>query len=241
MSALALIIICSTFAAWCALIILAHVIKRAPRTEIVWGLAWIVVSIYVRIVHRVRYEGLENIPARADAQIAPLIIVSNHSAGIDPLLIHVACPFDIRWMMMRKMMLRPFAPLWEWLDIIPVEQGGRDSAALRTAIRHLQSGNVIGIFAEGGLEHPPEHINPYQPGVGMLVLKGKARVLPVVIRGTPQVARAYTSLLIPSHARVRFLPIRDYASTPLNATGIALDLELTAAAALDWPRDNRVP
>ena len=104
----------------------------------------------------------------------------------------------------------------------------------------MQRGQVIGIFAEGGLEHPPGHINPYQPGVGMLVLKARARVLPVVVRGTPRVSRAYASLLLRSHTRVRFLPIREYFSGGLDAAGVALDLELGAAAALDWPRHERV-
>ena len=89
------------------------------------------------------------------------------------------------------------------------------------------------------MEHPFEHINPYQPGVGMLVLKSGARVLPVVIRGTPRMDRAYASLLVPSHAHVTFLPIRDYAGRGLDAAGIALDLELLAAASLGWPRCER--
>ena len=241
MSAPLLIILCISIAAWILLIVVARILERAPRAEIEWGLVWMLVCIYGRVVHRVRYEGIENIPTwkRTDPPVGPLVIVSNHSAGVDPLLIHGACPFDIRWMMMRRMMVRPFARLWAWAAIIPVEQGGRDSAALRTAIRHLQAGNVVGIFAEGGLEQPPGHINPYLPGVGMLVLKSGARVLPVVICGTPRVDRAYLSLLLPSHAHVRFLPIREYAPAGLDALGIARDLELAAANALGWPRCDR--
>jgi 1-acyl-sn-glycerol-3-phosphate acyltransferase len=98
----------------------------------------------------------------------------------------------------------------------------------------LQSGGVVGIFAEGGLERPPEHINPYLPGVGLLILKGKARVLPVVISGTPKVDEAYASLFIPSRSRVRFLPVRDFTGAGLSAAEIATSLEEEAAHAQGW-------
>jgi 1-acyl-sn-glycerol-3-phosphate acyltransferase len=222
---------------WSSLIVIGRAAERSPRDGGDWTLAWLVVCIYARLFHRVRFEGAENIPrwTRGDPAPGPLVVVSNHTAGVDPLLIHAACPFDIRWMMMREMMLTPLARLWTWLEIIPVDQNGRDSTSLRTAIRHLQSGAVIGIFAEGGIERPREHINPYLPGIGLLVLKGKARVLPVVIRGTPPVSSAYKSLLLPSRSIVKFLPVRTFTkdSTPAE---IALSLEKQAATTLGWAR-----
>ncbi len=231
--------------AWAALILLARAVEHSPREGGDWTLAWLVVCIYTRLVHRVRFEGLEHIPhwKRGDPAPGPLVVVSNHTAGVDPLLIHSACPFDIRWMMMREMMLAPFARLWTWIEVIPVDQNGRDSTSIRNAIRHLQSGAVIGIFAEGGIERPRERINPYLPGIGLLVLKSNARVLPVVIRGTPKVDSAYLSLLRPSHSIVKFMPVRTFTKDSTSAE-IALALEEQAAAALGWdrcPKDRSGP
>jgi 1-acyl-sn-glycerol-3-phosphate acyltransferase len=225
-------------AGWGALALLARELSGGPRENAEWMMAWVLVRAYSRLVHRVRIEGREHIPKwkEGDPPPGPLVIVSNHTGGVDPVLIHSACAFDIRWMMTREMMMPTFGRLWAWMEIIPVEQDGRDAASLRAAIRDLRAGGVVGIFAEGGLERPARQIMPYQPGVGLIVLRGKARVLPVVIDGTPTAERAYMSLLMPSRARVRFLPVREYGESGLGAPEIARELEEEAARELGWER-----
>lgn len=227
---------------WLGLALLSRDIKRNPRGDVIGGLAWRAARALSRVVHRVRIEGAENVPAWqfGDAPVGPLIVVSNHTAGVDPVLIQEASGLDIRWMMMRSMMPRILDGLWAWLQIIPVEKDGRDTTALRESLRHLKSGGVLGVFAEGGLERPPGAIMPYQPGVGLLVLKSGASVLPVVVRDTPRCESAYASLLIPSRTVVRFLPVREYAGAGKDAAGIARDLEEQAARELGWPRTGRV-
>jgi hypothetical protein len=97
---------------------------------------------------------------------------------------------------------------------------------------------VIGIFAEGGLERPPGVVRPFEPGVGLIVQKSGARVLAATIDGAPTCETATQTLFCPSRARLRFLPMRSYAKKDLDAAGIALDLEITIAGALGWPRSH---
>jgi 1-acyl-sn-glycerol-3-phosphate acyltransferase len=223
---------------WITFAWICNSLTGALRGDVPADLAWGLSQIYVRVLHRLRVVGLDNI-ARIQARSGPLILVSNHTAGVDPVLLQSICPFEVRWMMMRTMMKPALQDLWAWLGVIPVEQNGRDSQALRTALRHLKDGGILGIFAEGGIERPPQTITPYEAGVGLLVLKTGARVLPVVIRGTPQSNSALASLISPSHAVVEFLPIKDYSTSNLTAEAIALDLELQAARTLNWPRGPR--
>jgi 1-acyl-sn-glycerol-3-phosphate acyltransferase len=227
--------------AWIAFALACAALDRTLSDDPMRNLAWLAVRAYARLVHRLRVFGLEHVPAWrwGEAPVGPLVIVANHMSGADPLLIQSACGFEVRWLMMRDMMPRALDGLWLWLGVIPVEQNGKDTSALRAAIRHLKAGGVIGIFAEGGLERPPGVVRPFEPGVGLIVQKSGARVLAATIDGAPTCETATQTLFCPSRARLRFLPMRSYAKKDLDAAGIALDLEITIAGALGWPRSHR--
>ena len=224
-----------------ALVLLALVgamcraLMRNPRGDVETGLAWWFVRAWCRVVHRVSFAGLEHVPrwTPGDAPVGPIVIVANHSAGIDPLLIQSALGFEVRWMMMRAMMVPWAAPLWEWCGVIGVGPG--DSRAAREAIRVLKDAGAVGIFPEGAIERPARMLMPFEPGVGLIVYKTGAQVLMAVIDGTPERASAFMSLITPSRARVRFLPMVSYQESGLGAAAIAADLERRMREATGWP------
>lgn len=225
--------------AWLGFAALVKALRHNPRgrTDLEGAIAWAVISVYSRLVHRLRVEGREHIPARG-----PLIVVSNHTAGLDPLLIQAGMrDLMVRWMMARDMMIPELVQLWDWLQIIPVTRsrqgaGARgDSASAREALRHLKRGGVLGVFPEGGIERPPGIIRPFAPGVGLLALKTGATVLPVALSGPVYRPTAWGSLFRPSRSRVVFLePVR-YKDTKLNAEEVAADIQRRIARQLDWP------
>ncbi len=191
--------------AWLLWACCAYALMQGPRPDPVTGLAWWFVRLYARWFHRCTYEGLAHLPHNRSP--GPLILVVNHTAGVDPLLVQAACPFFVQWMMGRDMRTRYLADIWEWVDIIDVDRKGRDTTSARAAIRVLRDGGVIGIFPEGRIERPPGVLLPFHPGVGMIVQAGGARVLPVFLRGTPETRTAWGSLFRRGHAVVRFGPV----------------------------------
>lgn len=231
-------LLAATACAWLALVALAAYIARSPRPDVHTGLAWVAARIYLRVVHRARFCGLENLPRPASpgAPMGPLVVVANHTSGVDPLLVQDCCPFFIRWMMMKSMMVPQAAALWEWLEIVPVAQNSSDSQAVRTALRTLKDGGVLGVFAEGGIERPARHIMPFQPGVGVLIARTHARVLLVIIEGTPDTPTAFASLIRFSRARVRYLPLLSFEGSDLDAAAITRALEDRVVAETGWPR-----
>ncbi|HEX8875416.1 MAG TPA: lysophospholipid acyltransferase family protein [Phycisphaerales bacterium] len=223
MTPLGLLVIVAALAALVAVAMLSALLVRNPRRDPMVGLLVGLMRVFARFVQRARYEGRGHVPASMHP--GPLIVVSNHTAGADVPLIQAVCPFEIRWMMARSMQVEFLQWFWEWANVIGVDVNGRDSAALREAIRHVDAGGVLGIFPEGGLERPARQIMAFQPGVGLLIKKTGAKVLPVVIDGTPQVDPAWASLWRFGRARVRFHEPIDYAASGMSASEIVADLQ----------------
>lgn len=230
-SLLALWLLWAAFCAWCF---------NNPRGEFAAGVFYRLIQIYARLLHRLRVDG------RHHARFAPrpLIVVANHTAGVDPLLIQAACPFEVRWMMARDMMIPAGRPLWEFARIIPVDRARPDPAALRQALRHLREGGVLGVFPEGGIERPPGMLRPFEPGLGFLISRSRAAVLPVVIRGTPHAPTAWGSLFRPSRARLTFHEPITPDSLPHDPDRIVADLESRFRVWLahdDAPSPQQIP
>lgn len=230
-----LVIVAVVVVAWA---FLCRLLLANPRGDVEAGLIYYAGLVYVKLLHRLRVEGREHIPARRDA--GPMIVVANHTAGVDPILVQAACPFEIRWVMADDMQLPRFESIWKKARVISVETDGTSGMGLRQALSHLKAGGVIGLFPEGGIERPAEQILPFHGGVGVLIRRSRATVLPVVIEGTPQVDPAWASLWTPSRARVRFMaPIR-YAGTGLTAGKITRDLRQRFMDWTGWPANECV-
>ncbi|MEZ6242016.1 MAG: lysophospholipid acyltransferase family protein [Phycisphaerales bacterium] len=192
---------------------------------------------YARFLHDLRVEGREHIPQ--DPSPGPLIVVANHTAGVDPILVAAACQFDIRWVMAQDMRLPWLGWFWRWQEVIFVSRSGQDRGAVREALAHLERGGVIGIFPEGGLERPARQIRRFRRGVGLLIHRSRAPVLPVVIEGTPQVDPAWASLWRRGRARVTAHEIVDYAESGLSGVEIADDLRRRYLDWTGWPANDR--
>jgi 1-acyl-sn-glycerol-3-phosphate acyltransferase len=192
-------------------------VLRNPRGDPVVGLLYRAAQIYSRAVHRVRYEGREHIPP--GRRPGPLIIVCNHTAGIDPILVQAGVEFEVRWMMATDMRVPHLEDLLALADVIDVDRQGRDTTSARRAVRHLREGGVLGVFPEGGIEKPSGRLRPFFAGVGLIVVRSGAPVLPVWISGTPEADHAWQSFWKGSRARVRFGPVmRPAGRTPEEVT-----------------------
>lgn len=229
-------------ALWIAFAFLVRWIERASVREgdLFCGLLLRVMQLGARWMHGLSVDGIENIP-RDRAPGEGLVIVANHTAFIDPLLVQAVLPFEVRWIMGEDMAAPALKPFWDYAGIILVDRRVNESAPLRAAIKHIKSGGVIGVFPEGFIERPPRVVYPFKEGVGLIITRSGARVLPVVIDGTPQVEPGSRALWTPSRSRLRFLPSIDYASQKLGPSEVALDLRRVFLDATGWPASNRTP
>lgn len=221
--------------AWLAWARLVRGLERGPRGDAESAVVVALVRLYVRLFHRLRVTGAEHVPGAR--RPGPLIVVANHTAGVDPLIVQSVCPFEVRWMMAADMRLPVLERLWSWARIISVEREGKDSRAARESLAHLRSGGVLGLFPEGGIERPPRRIKPFLGGVGMLVHRTRAPVLIMLIDGTPQVDPAWSSLWRVSASTLRILPVRRYHGPEWTSEAIIHDLHRAFVEHTGWPAD----
>jgi 1-acyl-sn-glycerol-3-phosphate acyltransferase len=205
----------------------------AVRDDAASALIMLLCRVYARLVHRLRIEGRENIPPRHGP--GTMIVVCNHTAGVDPVLVQATCPFEITWMMAEDMRVRWAEPFWRYAGILFVDRKAGQKMAARQALRLLEEGGVIGMFPEGRIERPAQRILPFLHGVGLLAMRMKAPVLPIIIDGTPDTKDAWESLWTRSRARVRVMPLIRYDKTELKAAQITDDLRNRFARWTGWP------
>jgi 1-acyl-sn-glycerol-3-phosphate acyltransferase len=114
----------------------------------------------------------------------PCIIAANHCSYLDPPLVGVACKRAIHYLARKSLLDVPvLGPVLPELNVIPVDQKNADRSALMGAIRVVRNGGAVLIFPEG-TRSPDGKLQPAQPGIGMIVAKTCAPVVPVRISGS---------------------------------------------------------
>ncbi len=133
-------------------------------------------------IGRVKFEGRENIPAQGS-----VILAANHLSLWDPIVIAAAVNRKINYMAKEELFENIFlANFFSRLNAFPVKRGIPDRKSLKKGLELLAEGEVLGIFPEGTRSKTGELSKP-QHGIAMLVLKGKAPVVPVACLGTKKI------------------------------------------------------
>lgn len=207
-------------------------------TDPLTGLLYCLGRLYARLVHNLE---VETEPGALTDLDGPLLVVCNHTAGVDPILVSSGCPRRIAWIMAEDMRIPLLNWFWRWQRVIFVTRNSEGRKGMRDARSALAAGGCIGIFPEGRLERPHGRLLPFNSGVGVLVRRTNARVLPVIIEGTPETESAWSALWTPSRAKVRYMRPISYADSTLTPAEIAADLQHRFTAWTGWPVATHAP
>lgn len=114
----------------------------------------------------------------------PVILVSNHICGLDPLLIQASVDRPLSFLMAREYYQAMWYIRWgfDMVGAIPVKPGGANRQALRRAIEVVREGNALCLFPEGAA-NPPIPLHKLLPGAAMIARETGAPVLPVRVSG----------------------------------------------------------
>jgi 1-acyl-sn-glycerol-3-phosphate acyltransferase len=117
----------------------------------------------------------------------PVIVAANHASYLDPLLVGIVPDRGI-FFLARKTLLNGFFFAWllPKLNVIPVDQSGNDRSALKALIRTLQAREGVLVFPEGERTFDGR-LGQAQPGLGFVIAKTLAPVVPVRVFGAREV------------------------------------------------------
>jgi len=138
-------------------------------------------GICLRLCNRMKVYGVQNIP-----KTGGIIIASNHASYIDPPAVGASSRrvrmthFMARDTLFRKPLMDAFL---RRVGVIPLDREKGDLKAMKTAIHLLQDGASVALFPEG-TRSPDGRLQPPKPGIGFLVAKGNAPVVPVYVHGS---------------------------------------------------------
>jgi 1-acyl-sn-glycerol-3-phosphate acyltransferase len=171
--------------------------KATPYTWWQFGLH-LVNQFFARIMWRGWVTGSLDIPRGQGA-----VIVSNHSSGIDPLLIQLSVLRIVHWMVAREYFYMPVLSfIFKHMQSIPVNRAGVDTASTKMAIRYAQEGELVGLFPEGRVNTTDELLLPGRPGAALIALKAKVPVIPCYVKKPPYDGTALGSFFMTAHAHV---------------------------------------
>ncbi|MDD4766190.1 MAG: lysophospholipid acyltransferase family protein [Desulfotomaculaceae bacterium] len=131
------------------------------------------------IVRRWEVQGRENLPAGGG-----FLLVANHVSYWDPVVVVCAFKRKVYYMAKAELFNIPvLAYVLKISGVFPVQRDITDRAAIRTALRLLADGQIVGIFPEGTRSHTGELLKPHL-GAAMLAAKAKVPMIPVALIGT---------------------------------------------------------
>ncbi len=158
-----------------------------------------------RVLHKERF-----------IQEGPVILAMNHESYLDPPFAGIASRRAI-YFLARKSLLD--VPVLGWIlpkiNVIPVDQEGGDRSALKALIRILRADHGTLVFPEGSRTIDGK-LQPAQPGIGFLIAKTLAPVVPMRIFGAHDA-------LPRGGGKLRFRPITIVVGEPLRFTAAEVE------------------
>ncbi len=137
--------------------------------------------IRLKLIYRLRVEGLENVPKDNEYIVCP-----NHLSTLDPPMITGIMPRRVSFMAKKELFEIPFIRWWiDWLGAFAVNRESLGPSTIKTVLEIKKSKWVFGIFPQGtrGL---PGTISGVTKGFAGLAKITKCAVLPVGITGTEE-------------------------------------------------------
>lgn len=129
-------------------------------------------------LYRFEVIGTEKFPDKGG-----ILLCSNHIHALDPPVVGMTSPRTVHFMAKEELFKLPvLGKILPQVNAFPVKRGMSDREALRSALRILKNGDVVGLFPEG-TRSTDGVLKKGLSGAGFFALRGNADVMPCAIIG----------------------------------------------------------
>ena len=143
----------------------------------------------LHVVFRPRAVGVEHIPASG-----PVLLVANHQSFSDSIFMPLLTPRPVKFLAKAEYFTgggfkgRLSAGFFKGVGSVPIDRAGAKAAdaALKTALRLLEQGQIVGLYPEG-TRSPDGRLYKGRTGAARIALTAGCPVLPCAISGTEKV------------------------------------------------------
>jgi 1-acyl-sn-glycerol-3-phosphate acyltransferase len=140
---------------------------------VLWSPCWAISQIWFRY----RYWGRGNVPPTG-----PVLLAANHQSHLDPVLVGIACPRQLKYLARQGLFFWPFSLWIRSLGAVPIDRDRGSIAGIKTTLRLLSQDQAMLVFPEGS-RTPDGNLYPMLPGFCLLARRSGATIVPVAIEG----------------------------------------------------------
>lgn len=162
-------------------------VRHDDRRPLRYRTASLLSRLYLRLLSRRRLRIIDesNIPADG-----PLLVASNHTSNLDPMVLGGYFPRTLFAMAKRELYFaRPVSWFLAGCNCIPVDRGAADRRAVTRALHVLRRRGRLLIFVEGTRSRDGS-MQRAEAGIGFLARLSGATVLPVAVSTADAQGRA---------------------------------------------------
>lgn len=142
-----------------------------------YAILWCPCYAISQVFFRYRFSGKSNIPLTG-----PVLIVSNHQSNLDPVLVGLACPRQLKYLARIGLFFFPFNLWIKALGAVPIDRQRGALGGIRKTLELLKQDNAVVVFPEGSRTYDGK-LQPMLSGFCLLARRSGASIVPCGIDG----------------------------------------------------------
>jgi 1-acyl-sn-glycerol-3-phosphate acyltransferase len=142
-----------------------------------YAILWCPCYALSQVLFRYRFTGKSRIPLTG-----PVLIVANHQSNLDPVIVGLACPRQLKYLARQGLFFFPFNYWIRALGAVAIDRERGALAGIRKTLELLKQDNAVLVFPEGSRTYDGE-LQPMLQGFCLLARKSRATIVPVALDG----------------------------------------------------------